>query len=300
MLFFGKEKKAFKANLHTHTTLSDCKFTAQQLVMMYSQRGYQVLNFSDHGLTNDIAALDNMGMTLFSGMEIHPQHPRFGRWHLLAVNVPQDFVGGMDTFASAQEAVDAVNAAGGIVYCAHPYWYGARSTEILEVRGLAGIEVYNTATRYIGNEYNMVIWDELLDEGWNCPAIAVDDIHNLQHIFGGWTMILADDAKPETLLDALRKGSYYATQGPEFSCIEVKDGILHAEFSEVVYAVAVGRFGSGKYVVMPDTPFHGDRLTCTSMNIPLDQIKKREFVRIQIRDANGNYAWSNPIPGNAQ
>ena len=164
----------------------------------------------------------------------------------------------------------------------------------------AGIEVYNTSTRYIGKEYNMAIWDELLDEGWNCPALAVDDIHNLQHIFGGWTMILADDAKPETLLDALRKGSFYATQGPEFSCIEVKDGILHAEFSEVVYAVAVGRFGTGKYAVMPDTPFHGDRLTCTSMSIPLDQIKKRDFVRIQIRDANGNYAWSNPIPGNAQ
>ena len=300
MLFFGKEKKAFKANLHTHTVKSDGKFTAEQLIMMYGQRGYQVLNFSDHSRTNDVAAMDGKGMTLLSGIEIHPAHPRFGRWHLLAVNVPKDFVGGMDTFADAQAAVDAVNAAGGLVYCAHPYWCGIHYSEILEVKGLAGIEVYNTSTRYIGKEYNMAIWDELLDEGWNCPALAVDDIHGLHHLFGGWTVILADDAKPETIVDALRKGSYYSTQGPEFSCIEVKDGVLHAEFSEVISAVAVGRFASGKFVVMQDTPFYGDRLTCTSMNIPLDQIGRREFVRIQIRDANGLYAWSNPIPGNAQ
>ena len=294
MLFFGKEKKAFKANLHTHTTNSDGKFTPAQVIMLYRQRGYQVLNFSDHRRTNDIAALDGMGMTLLSGIELHPAHPRFGLWHLLAVNVPKDFPG---EFATAQEAADAVNAAGGLIYCAHPYWCGTRSTEILEIKGLAGIEVYNTSTKHIGKEYNMVIWDELLDAGWNCPALAVDDIHGTHHLFGGWTVILADDAKPETIVDALRKGSYYSTQGPEFSCIEVKDGVLHAEFSEVVSAIAVGRFASGRFAAVPDTPFPGDRLTCTSLRIPLDHIGKRDFVRIQIRDANGNYAWSNPIPG---
>lgn len=291
MIYFGKALNAYKANLHTHSTVSDGKFSPQQVVDFYSMRGYDVLSFSDHRKTNDLTTLDHRGMTLLSGIELHPGHPRFGLWHLLAVNVPADFPG---VFETAQEAVDAVNAAGGLIYGAHPYWCGTRSEEILSLHGLAGIEVYNSSTRYIGKEYNMPIWDELIDAGWNCPALAVDDIHSLSDFGHGWTMVLAEDKSPASIVDALKNGSFYATQGPEFTRIELDGYMLHAEFSEVVSAVVVGRFSSGCPVNIPGQPFPGDEKNCRELTVDLRRC--RTAGRIQLRDAAGNYAWSNPIP----
>lgn len=290
MFYFGKELNAYRANLHTHTTTSDGQFTPQQVIGFYSMRGYDVLNFSDHRKTNDLAGLDGKGMTLLSGIELHPRHPRFDFWHLLAVNVPYGFPG---EFETAQEAVDAVNAAGGLIFGAHPYWCGIRSEELLALKGLAGIEVYNTSTRYIGKDLNMQIWDELLDAGWICPAIAVDDNHSMQDLFHGWTMILAEDKSPASLVDALKKGNYYATQGPEFTRIEQDGYMLHAEFTEVVSAMVVGRFASGGPVTVPGRPFPGDNVTCRELTIDLRRC--RTAGRIQLRDAAGNYAWSNPF-----
>lgn len=291
MRYLGKELNAYRANLHTHSTSSDGRYTPQQVADFYQMKGYDVLNFSDHRKTNDLSKVDGKGMTLISGIELHPSHPRFGLWHLLAANVPQDFPG---EFETAQEAVDAVNAAGGIIWGAHPYWCGTRWEELLELKGLAGIEVYNSSTRYIGKEYNMQIWDELIDAGWNCPAIAVDDIHNLQDLFCGWTMILAEDKSPESIVNALKNGNYYATQGPEFTRIELDGHMLHAEFTEVVSAVVVGRFASGCPVTVPGSPFPGEVRPCRELTVDLRRC--RTAGRIQLRDAAGNYAWSNPIP----
>ena len=38
----------FKANLHTHTTVSDGKFTPEEVKEIYKSRGYQILAFTDH------------------------------------------------------------------------------------------------------------------------------------------------------------------------------------------------------------------------------------------------------------
>ena len=294
MFYLGKELNAYKANLHTHSTTSDGKFTPAQVISFYEMRGYDVLSFSDHHKTNDLSTLPETKMTLLSGIELHPPHPRFGVWHLLATNVPHGFPGAYEEYATAQEAVDAVNAVGGIIWGAHPYWCGTRHEELMELKGLAGIEVYNSSTRYIGKEFNMQIWDELLDADWLCPAIAVDDIHNLQDLGHGWTMILAEDKSPESLVKALKNGSYYSTQGPEFTRIELDGHMLHAEFSEVVSAVVVGRFASGCCETVPGQPFPGDVTPCRELTVDLRRC--RTAGRIQLRDAAGRYAWSNPIP----
>ena len=38
----------YKANLHCHSTLSDGRYTPEQLKALYLQHGYQIIAFSDH------------------------------------------------------------------------------------------------------------------------------------------------------------------------------------------------------------------------------------------------------------
>ncbi|MCK4983019.1 MAG: hypothetical protein KAS17_08860 [Victivallaceae bacterium] len=53
-----------------------------------------------------------------------------------------------------QEAIEAVIKAGGECIVAHPYWNGFTSAEIMQVKNLIALEVYNTDTRYIGKGYS--------------------------------------------------------------------------------------------------------------------------------------------------
>ena len=48
MRFITKGQKQFKANLHSHSVLSDGKKTPEELVEMYREKGYSILAVTDH------------------------------------------------------------------------------------------------------------------------------------------------------------------------------------------------------------------------------------------------------------
>ena len=39
----------YKANLHSHTTLSDGKLTPEQMKELYKSHGYSIISFTEHG-----------------------------------------------------------------------------------------------------------------------------------------------------------------------------------------------------------------------------------------------------------
>ena len=283
-----------KANLHTHSTTSDGRFTPDEVIALYSAQKYDVMAFTDHRKTNLVSALDGKGMTLISGIEMHPQGAREILWHLLALGVPESFSDCSEL--AAQAVVDRVNRAGGLCFVAHPYWCGLRSQEVMTLNGIMGIEVYNTSTRYIGKEYNMVIWDEILDSGCKCTALAVDDIHHPCDLFKGWTMVAASERTPDAVLAALRTGRFYATQGPKFHRLSFKDGIFEAEFTSCRSAVIVSNQCNGFCGAVPDP--NGPNTTkkgITAIHFDVSTLPAGSYLRCQICDKNGKYAWSNPI-----
>ena len=290
MNFYGKELSVFKCNLHTHSTVSDGDFKPSEVIRKYAEHGYDVLAFTDHRKPNPVSTYDGMGMTIISGMEIHPKGPRNLLWHLLALGIPEDFPG---EYRTGQDAVDAVIKAGGIVYCAHPCWSTFSSQDILGLKGLTGIEVFNTNCKFIGRENSEECWYELIGAGWNCPALAVDDMHTDCDLFGGWTMVMAPDKSPKSIIEALRNGQCYATQGPEFTRLSWKDGIFEADFTEAVEVLLLGCPG-GEIVGTPGypTPDTKPRLTTCSYR-PGPGF--RGTIRCRIRDAQNRYAWTAPI-----
>ena len=290
MDFYGQVLPVFKCGLHTHSTVSDGSFKPEEVIQKYARAGYDVLAFTDHRKPNPVSTYDGQGMTLISGMEIHPRGPRGLTWHLLALGIPEDFPG---KYSTGQEAVDAVIGAGGIVYCAHPCWSTFSSHDILGLKGLTGIEVYNTNCKFIGRENSEECWYELIGAGWLCPALAVDDMHTDCDLFGGWTMVIAPDRKPASIVKALKEGRCYATQGPEFTRLAWKDGVFEAEFSEAEEVLLLGCPG-GEIVGTPGfpTPETKPRLTrCSYRPGP----GFRGSIRCRIRDSQKRYAWTAPI-----
>lgn len=293
MNFLGRQLKSYKANLHTHSTVSDGSFSPEEVIRRYSEASYDVLAFTDHWKTNPVSSYDPRGMTLLSGIELHPPGPHGILWHILGLGIPEDFT--YPEFNNGQDAVDAVNAAGGLAFCAHPYWCGLTSAEVTTLKNILGIEVYNTSTRYIGKEYNMQCWDEILNAGTRFTALAVDDVHSASDLFRGFTVILAEDRNPETLLRALRNGDFYASQGPLFEKITFENGILEAEFSPVTNAIVVSNGPSGYCAAAPNFGSSmGGESEATGLRWDFSE-KKSGYLRIQLRDAAGRMAWSNPV-----
>jgi len=294
MNFSGRDIPVFKANLHTHTTHSDGKYTPEEIIGLYSEAGYDVLAFTDHRASNPVSTYDGRGMTLLSGMEVHPIGPRGIPWHLLALGTPEDFRNNPEW--GGQQAADAIRAAGGIFFTAHPYWCGFTSAEILTLQGSLGIEVYNTSTRYIGKAFNMQLWDECLNQQANYTALAVDDVHGARDLFKGFTMICAEDASPKALLKALAEGSFYASQGPMFQKISLENRVFEAEFTPCQEVILLSNGSRGFLgATTDDAGPHSPVRTCQEFRCNLSDLPSGSYVRCQIRDSQGNYAWSNPF-----
>ncbi len=294
MNFYGQDFPVFKANLHTHTTLSDGKFSAEEAISLYFQAGYEVLAFTDHWKANPVSTYSAPEMTLLSGLELHPPGPREIPWHLLALGMPEDFTPSREW--QGQECADAILEAGGSYFIAHPYWSGLTSAELLSLKGALGIEVYNSSTRYVGRAYNMQIWDECLDFGARYTAIAVDDMHSQRDLFRGYTMICAPDRSPEAILKALRAGQFYASQGPRIHRLDYQDGVFSADFSPCQEVILLSNRPRKLPFLVVDQDGPGSRpKNLTHLEADLSALPQGCHIRLQIQDSEGRYAWSNPL-----
>jgi len=295
---FENDLKCYKTNLHCHSTTSDGQFSWKQLGKLYRSRGYDVIAMTDHCKANHIPE-DDSGISWISGIEFHPQGPRGIVLHLVGLNVPENFPD--PSKLPFQDAIQSVRDAGGECFVAHPYWNGLTSKEVAAIRDVIGVEVYNTSTRYIGKAFNMQLWDELLDEGKILSAFAVDDTHAARDLFRGWTMICAEDKTPQAIMKAIKAGTCYSTMGPEFQHMSLSGRKIRFEFTPCVEAVIIcdknhglDTFCPGDDVVVTDGQLvlSGKRETTVLEDEIPNDIK---YARCQIKDANGNYAWSNPF-----
>jgi len=295
---YGEELNTYKANFHMHSTVSDGKLPLLDTVNLYREQGYDILAATDHYVTNPVSEIDSGDLLLMSGMEFHPIGPRGMGLHFVALNVPEDF---QDPSRLAyQEAIEAVRKAGGECILAHPYWSGFNCADIMKIKNLIAIEVYNTDTRYIGKGCSVQTWDELLSQGYHLLGVAVDDTHNPRDFFGGWTMICAKEKTPAAVMDALKSGSLYASQGPDFHKLSFENNIFSVECSPCEEIIVMGNnaFGrcgnmSGFEATTPEERNDTKEMTSFETEIPADA--GLTYLRCQIRDQKGRYAWSSPI-----
>jgi len=278
---FTEPGEWLKGNLHTHTTNSDGRLTPEQRLAAYEARGYDFLAFTDHGF---VTSCPGGNLTVIPGSEwTVPLDWR--SYHLVALNVP----GGFQLFEemAIQEAVDEVLSEGGLPIIAHPYWSGLTNAELAPVTGYAGIEVFNTTCHRIGKGYSSVHWDNLLASGRVPLGFAVDDCHFDGDTCAGWIMVKSRYRDADSILEAVRAGRFYASCGPEIRSVTRHDSTLRVECSDAAEIHFICRGPHGSNVRAPE----GGALNAAEFNLNDQQ----GYVRIEVIDAGGRVAWTNPL-----
>jgi hypothetical protein len=282
----------YRANLHAHTTVSDGNLSPQECVEFYRSAGYQVLAITDHDHVTSVEAAP--GMLLLSGVEVAGGRSRQGTtYHVVGLNVRARGKVAPKAGASAQELVNALREDGGEAFIAHPYWSGLMAEDIAPVEGGFAIEVYNTGCDLeILRGFSQVHWDDLLTLGYNFGAVAVDDGHWHPRDHGlGWTMIRAEELSAEAVMEALRRGRYYASTGPEILDVAAGNRKVRVETSAVASIAMVSAPGEGaRRFAAP-----GGSITSAEFATP-----EARYWRIEVMDARGKVAWSNAFARTAR
>jgi hypothetical protein len=282
---FSLPGRWFKGNLHTHTTQSDGDHTPEQAEAWYREHGYDFLAITDHWVLTQGHKGD--GFITITGAELHGEG-----YHMLTLGLSA--LPDQALADSPQEIVNAVVAAGGQAYFAHPYWTGQPSSHIAPIQGIHGIEVFNSVCeKMIGKGYALVHWDDLLGSGRRLNGLAVDDVHWRHGAQGGgWVMVRAASLAEDDILDALRQGYFYASTGPSILDLRIVSNDGMPPRLEVVCSPCsrITFHARGPYGQRFDAPPEGtfERASCALR-------KEQLYLRVECRDAQGGAAWTNPL-----
>ncbi|MGI5893731.1 MAG: CehA/McbA family metallohydrolase [Candidatus Merdivicinus sp.] len=290
MYLDGTGKKWWKGNLHAHTTNSDGRRSPQEVISLYQKQDYDFLAITDHWVLSETKMQDSM--LLLAGCEYDVGLrglAESGVYHLVAIGMHQSPDLHKQPHLTAQQVLDAIHRAGGYAILAHPAWSLNRPDEILKLNGIDASEIYNTlsGTPWNGRRADSsVILDTLSAAGMRIPCVASDDAHFYtgEHC-RSFIWLQAEELTECAVMDALRAGHFYASQGPKME-VSVSGKTVKVRCSAASMVVFYSNL-----VWSSNRVVSGENLTEAEYSLQPDET----FVRVEVVDAKGNLAWSSPI-----
>ena len=282
-------KKWFKGNIHTHTTVSDGRVSPEDSIALYRKNGYDFLAITDHWRVSETKVTDD-GMLLLAGCEYDVgRNVREGIFHITSLGCTE--TPALDRTADAKTIVDEIHRCGGIASLAHPAWsmntceqlLPVYDGEVLPLFGADVTEIYNSVSGLPRNcrPYSGIVLDLMAARGYFTSLVATDDTHWYEgEACLSYIMVQADECTGEAILDAIRAGRFYATQGPVLDVRKEGD------------TVVVNCSPAESVVYFTDTAWCGHRadvghgLTQSSF-----KMTNETFVRVEVTDAEGKTAW---------
>jgi len=299
---FAKPGRFFRGNLHTHSNLSDGALPPAEVCRRYKAEGYDFIALTDHFVgeygypITDTLPFRDAEFTTLLGAELHSGALENGEiWHILAVGLPADFpppaapsFHPVKEQETGPELAERAHEAGAFVAVAHPHWSGLTIGDMRSLELAHAVEAYNHGCATgcdRGEGFHML--DLLLSEGRDLTLVATDDAHFTEpDHFGGWVMVKAEANDPDLLLEALKAGDFYSSQGPELRDVRIAGETLAVDCSAVASVIVQGHGSAAKAI-------HGESLTRAEM--PLDRFAGSPWLRVSVIDRAGRRAWSNPI-----
>ena len=269
-VLFGSRKNKYKANMHCHSTLSDGKLSPEELKEYYKSHGYSILAITDHEHLNNNSYLDDEDFLTLTSCEVaikeFPKESTLKNFDMKVChlnfyakdqkNVNNFFYNSVYDHFSAVERrnsfekpefdVERIYGAEGInaliksaidngffVAYNHPRWSLENYREYSKYENLWGVEIFNTSCNRDGiYEYDLNVHDDFWRDGKRIFVTSGDDNHNkIDDSFGTFVMVEADELKYSKIIDALLKGEFYTSTGPEIIKITVKDNLVTVECS---------------------------------------------------------------------
>ena len=327
MNFISRDDRQFKANLHSHTTLSDGNLTPEQSVEAYKAQGYQILALTDHEAPythHRFTADDFLMLTGYEayirpsaeciidryGPEIHmnlfakdPDNvtfigydPNYCKYlsEECARDLPKSRDLGPRQYSPEyiQSFIDCAVENGYLVSYNHPCWSMERREDILNLNNIFSLEVFNTCSvTENACEDNLALYDALLRRGKFWHLHGADDNHN----FAPLGDYLCDSFGSWTMILA-KELTYPAV-------IEaLEQGRFYASTGPTIHALEINNgkakleFSDAVRVIMHSSPKFcknvwkpdGSEFNCAEFDIP-DFVP---YVYFTVLDKNGKKAYT--------
>ena len=259
------QKTYYKASLHTHSTISDGKLTPEQVKEAYKKRGYSILALTDHSTMiphNDLTEPDFLMLT---GVEMDmpyanskktchmcmlsrdPELQWIPFWDPDPLEHMKAYMAlceneGMDHRYSPENinaVVAKANEKGLLVTYNHPAWSMEYARDYTAFEGFWAMEYRNSSCIASGyDENNGWVFREFLNAGKSLLPVMADDMHAEFHGRSGyptagmsWTMVAADKLEYGCVMDALARGDFYSSCGPQLHSIVWDEGTLRVTCS---------------------------------------------------------------------
>ncbi len=195
--------------------------------------------------------------------------------------------------ANVNEAVRIANEKGFLTALNHPTWSLYDKAEYLSYEGFWGVEVYNHGCFNItGDTSDERVFEEMLRSGKNIFPLCTDDSHFGRPIddpnsdaFGGWVMVKAEKLEYKEVFEALKRGDFYSSTGPEIKELYYEDGKIHIECSEARDIIMNCLSRNGERIGARP----GESLTSADFNI---NAETQGYVRFKVIDHSGRIAYT--------
>ena len=276
----------------------------EEVLGAYRDAGYDFVCLSDHfeaehgWRITDTRSLRVAGFTTIVGAELSsaPWDDRNAYW-VTAAGLPVDFEAPPpDDHA---EAIRRAGAEGAFVVMLHPGLNDlplALVDELPALDTVHAVEVYNHNAAMAATPdgaHGAYMLDGLLEKGRRVLVNAGDDAHFGHPLdrFGGWVEVHCERLDPKALLDSLKAGRYYSTQGPTLRELLVDGARLHVETSDV-YAITLTGGGDRWQSGQERTSKDGEAISGAEFDLaPF----RGSYCRVTVVDQARKRAWSNPI-----
>ncbi len=314
----------YKANLHSHSNVSDGKLSPEEMKQHFIDHGYSILAYTDHDIFIPHNDLTDENFLALNGYEMEMNEFEDPFWltktcHLCLIALEPDnfkqvcFSGTNYMFGNSPKYVDKAEVdedsanfvrshtpecineiiktgreKGFFVTYNHPGWSLEDYSDYIKYENMNAMEICNFGAFNCGfGDYNPRVYDDMLRAGKRIFCIAADDNHGLHDAFGAFTVIKADNLEYRTITKALEDGNFYASQGPEIKELWYEDGKLHIKCSPAAKVI----FSTGIRATHTVTAYDDKSIEYASWDI--SGLPEHTYVRITVTDFNGKHANTN-------
>ena len=319
----------YKTALHCHSTVSDGKLTPEELKTEYKRLGFSAVAFTDHELIVPHPELEDRDFIPITSYEIATNErgniwPQTKTYHLnlyfrdktttlsktlcarkvsakehmqALITDEMRAIGTEDRYYTKefiQWIVDTAKEEGALVSYNHPVWSLQNKDDYSGIKGFFGVEWHNSSCIRIGMPDSINPIDDLIREGEKmCFPLATDDCHQLCEVGLGWVQVKAPSLTYENVFDALERGDFYSSEGPEIKELFVEDGNLHIKTSDAVKIVMFNDTRRVPYKNAPEGEFINEAVFPLADFLENARNAKEghiSYLRVDVMDASGKYA----------
>ncbi|MBE7090571.1 MAG: hypothetical protein E7363_01465 [Clostridiales bacterium] len=325
-----KEGQFYKANMHTHTTVSDGQMTPAEIKKVYQDHGYSIVAFTDHDvfvphhdLTDDkflalagveVAVSEDIPDVEFASQKTYhlnfyarsadiTEFPLFSEKRVgqsIRGSITPEMLKYDYRISYGQEDINkAIRFADDCGFFAsynHPVWSMQTYKDYGDLENVWGVEVFNSGCFITGRDETIIPWEDLLRQGKKPFPLATDDAHTLRDCCGGFLMVKAKELTYPTVIQALEKGDFYATTGPRIYELWLEGTVLHISCSpaQQVNLTAENRW-THNHFAMPDLRTEINMDISTWFRIAKEakeKLNRNSYFRITVKDQAGKAAYT--------